>query len=580
MKLLKSLVLAAILAIAPLSSANAVLVCQQWLKGAQFFDATGNPLAAGDIFIQDAGTSSLRTTYSNSGGTVANTYTSSRIVLDSGGKLDESVYVPVGAWKYTLRDSGGSTVETEDNILGCLDTSVFLTGTVTAETPVIVKTGDYTIVNGDQTKVINANPTSGTFTLTLPSAVTVGDGWRITIRHTGTANNVVVATVSAQTIDGQSSLTLSTYLEAATLVSDGANWHIADTANPGIVARTYTASGMGQSIVGGHLVISVASNELTLAVKTAAGNDPTSYAPVKILFRGQAAADEEYSIITLVTSTSFTVTSGSKLGASDGTAFKLWAVGFNDGGTFRLGVINSVSGVNIYPVGQFPVASSSAEGGAGAADSAHVFYTSSAVSSKPYQVLAYASWESGLSTAGTWSTGQTRFQLFGPNVPLPGTVIQTQVFTTGAVATGTTVMPYDDTTPQNTEGNQYMSQAITPTSASNILEVESQIQLANSASGANNVSAALFRDTTANSLTVLSGNSPNSIAMQLNLKHHALAGATSETTFKIRAGCDAAGTTTFNGAAGARRMNDNANSYIVIKERMSWSKHLPLPLAA
>jgi hypothetical protein len=34
--------------------------------------------------------------------------------------------------------------------------------------------------------------------------------------------------------------------------------------------------------------------------------------------------------------------------------------------------------------------------------------------------------------------------------------------TTGAVATGTTVMPFDDTIPQSGEGDQYMSLAITP----------------------------------------------------------------------------------------------------------------------
>ena len=48
-------------------------------------------------------------------------------------------------------------------------------------------------------------------------------------------------------------------------------------------------------------------------------------------------------------------------------------------------------------------------------------------------------------------------------------VVNTQ---TGAVATGTTVMPIDDTIPQNTEGDQYMTLAITPTHASNKLLIE------------------------------------------------------------------------------------------------------------
>ncbi len=48
---------------------------------------------------------------------------------------------------------------------------------------------------------------------------------------------------------------------------------------------------------------------------------------------------------------------------------------------------------------------------------------------------------------------------------------------TGAVATGTTVMPADNTIPQNTEGDEYMTLAITPTNTNNklLIEVEWQI---------------------------------------------------------------------------------------------------------
>src|SRR3990170_3291038 len=148
-----------------------VLVSLQWIKGYQFFDSNGDPLAAGTINMYDSGTTSVRTTYSERTGTTPNTLNASnQIVLDSTGRLD---------------------------------TSVFLTGSMPAETPVIAKTADYSIVNGDQVNVINANPTGGSFTLTLPSAVTVGDGWRVTIRNIGTANQVIVATVLSQTIDCQ-----------------------------------------------------------------------------------------------------------------------------------------------------------------------------------------------------------------------------------------------------------------------------------------------------------------------------------------------------------------------------------------
>ena len=546
--------------------AHAVLVCLQWTKGFQFFDANGNPLAAGTINIYDSGTTSLRTTYSDNGGTVANTLNGSNaIVLDSGGKLDESVYIPTGAWKFLLKDSGGSTIETADALLGCLDTSVFLTGSVTAETPVITKSADYSIVNGDQTKVVNANPTGGSFTLTLPSAVTVGDGWRVTIRNVGTANQVNIATVSAQTIDGQTSAALTTYLEALTLVSDGANWHVADTANPGIIARTYTTSGLGFSIVGGNIIASVSGNALTFAIKTAAGNDPTSFAPVKIVFRGQAAADEEYSVITLTAATSVVVPDTATLGTSSSTAFRIWIVGFNDGGTFRLGVINCLSGTDIYPLGQFPIASSTAVGTG--SDSAHVFYTGSAVSSKPYQVLGYANWESGLGTAGTWSSTASHFQLFGPGVPLPGTIIQVAANYVRAATTGAVTIPFDNTVPQQaTEGVEVFRKTITPTSAANMLHIDGAFNFTITTASSGSIS--LFRSTTA--VYACGLNTAVALFCGLHpLSHKELAGSTSSSTFTVRAGNNAGNTLTFNGSGGTALYNGIISSRLSVYEIMT-----------
>ncbi len=52
---------------------------------------------------------------------------------------------------------------------------------------------------------------------------------------------------------------------------------------------------------------------------------------------------------------------------------------------------------------------------------------------------------------------------------LSGSVVQAVNTQTGAVGTTTTIMPFDDTIPQITEGSEFMTRAITPTSASNIL---------------------------------------------------------------------------------------------------------------
>lgn len=125
---------------------------------------------------------------------------------------------------------------------------------------------------------------------------------------------------------------------------------------------------------------------------------------------------------------------------------------------------------------------------------------------------------------------------------------------TGAVATGATQMPFDDTIPQNTEGDEYMTLAITPTSATNKLLIESVIHLAHSSAAISAMMLALFQDATANALAVaweLKLDSANGIC-QINLRHEMVAGTIASTTFKIRAGASGAGTTTFNGQAAAR----------------------------
>ena len=135
---------------------------------------------------------------------------------------------------------------------------------------------------------------------------------------------------------------------------------------------------------------------------------------------------------------------------------------------------------------------------------------------------------------------------------------------TGAVATGTTIIPFDDTIPQSTEGDQFMSLAITPTNASSTLEIEVTAFFSPASSA--NQAMALFQDSTANALATSSqSQSPNFMA-EHTIKHVMTAGTTSETTFKIRSGNAAGYATTFNGLASARYYGGNLASRITIKE--------------
>lgn len=153
---------------------------------------------------------------------------------------------------------------------------------------------------------------------------------------------------------------------------------------------------------------------------------------------------------------------------------------------------------------------------------------------------------------------------FPPNA---GQVLQVVHFQTGDYASGTTVMPLDDTIPQNTEGTEFMTLAITPTSATSKLLIE--ISAIFNSYPAAWVIGALFQDTTANALAASYFYEPNSGGgKELTLRHYMTAGTTSTTTFKFRAGPQVSATVALNGEASSstRYLGGVAASSITITE--------------
>lgn len=132
-------------------------------------------------------------------------------------------------------------------------------------------------------------------------------------------------------------------------------------------------------------------------------------------------------------------------------------------------------------------------------------------------------------------------------------MIQVKAANFSAVATTTSTIPYDDTVPQITEGAEFMTLSITPKSATNRLFIEAKGYLASSAS-IQDMTGALFQDATANAIAAgdMTISGPQYCVM-LPIFHDMVAGTTSATTFRFRAGGSVAGTTTFNGSAGGRK---------------------------
>lgn len=214
--------------------------------------------------------------------------------------------------------------------------------------------------------------------------------------------------------------------------------------NTGVAAATYnfatvtvdaqgriTAASSGTSasapvgvLTNAGLSASVAANALTITLTDAAGATPSGSSIVSIPFRSATAGSGALAQRAVNSSISLTLSSGSTAGASNATPFRLWVAAFDDAGTVKVCVINARTGGSIYPLQQFALASATAEGGAGAADAVQTFYCDAAVSAKPYTVLGYVEWGSGLTTAGTWNAAPTRVETFRPGLPLPGSVVQ------------------------------------------------------------------------------------------------------------------------------------------------------------
>ena len=143
-----------------------------------------------------------------------------------------------------------------------------------------------------------------------------------------------------------------------------------------------------------------------------------------------------------------------------------------------------------------------------------------------------------------------------PAARLPaGSVLQRVNFQTGAVATGTTIIPNDDTIPQITEGTQFMSLAITPTSATSTLEIVVTLFGVESDNSSDSFAVALFKDNAANAIACGSGSNASTPAEPncLVFTHSQSAASTSTQTFSVRAGNDLAGTFVFNGGTGTGR---------------------------
>lgn len=147
---------------------------------------------------------------------------------------------------------------------------------------------------------------------------------------------------------------------------------------------------------------------------------------------------------------------------------------------------------------------------------------------------------------------------------LKGAVVQEVLQPFNDIATGTTIIPKDNTIPQSGEGTEFMTLTYTPRSADSQLIIE--VVVFASLSTADDLIAALFED--ADTDAIAAGAEDGNADTPRCIKFGATvpAGTDAARDYKVRIGGSAASTVSFNGASGARLFGAITKSYIKVTE--------------
>lgn len=162
---------------------------------------------------------------------------------------------------------------------------------------------------------------------------------------------------------------------------------------------------MAQAIQNLTITTSVGSNALTIAVKTKAGTDPSSTDPCVVNMRSSTLTDSGYNVRTITAATSLVISSGSTLGHASNIPQHIFVYLIDNAGTLELAASNLPPD---YPgvFGKARLVSTTAEGGAGAADSATGVYSTTARSNVAW--ICVAKILTTQTTAGTWAAAITQ----------------------------------------------------------------------------------------------------------------------------------------------------------------------------
>jgi hypothetical protein len=311
----------------------------------QIFGSDGLPLVGGKIYTYAAGTTTPLATYTDYTAGTANT---NPVILNSLGQAN--IWLATSSsYKFSVYTSADVLLYTVDNIATPIDYISLVTSL--ASPPPIGSTA----------------PNTGAFTTLNATTGTV-------TTLTSTTGNIT--TVNATTVNATTTTTSGVTTTGTLTFSGGGSL----TKVPESAIKPITAT--------------VSANALTVTLNA-----------TTLDFRSSTLTSGTVVSRAVTSAISVTVSSGSTLGTVSATQSRIVVLALDNAGTVELAVVNISGGNDLTETG---LISTTAEGGAGAADSASVVYSTTARTNVAYRVVGYI--ESTQATAGTWATTPSTIQ--------------------------------------------------------------------------------------------------------------------------------------------------------------------------
>lgn len=196
---------------------------QVFPPGFRVTDANDDPVSGAVIYFYDAGTSTSKTVYSDSG---LSTAIGTSVTCDSSGVPSSGgnpvlVYVGTAAYKVVIKTSTGVTLQTLDNVKGAVTAS---SGSAVVQYSIdATSSSTITLTSADYGHIKECDITSASITATLPLASTCANQiFGIIRKGTVSGNTLTLAASGSDTVAGSSSVTLTKENDCLIVASNGA----------------------------------------------------------------------------------------------------------------------------------------------------------------------------------------------------------------------------------------------------------------------------------------------------------------------------------------------------------------------